>query len=143
MPFGVKNAPGCFNNFITQEVPSGYINEFVRSYLDDFVIYSSSWDEHLAHLSKVFERLRIYKLKISFFGKQNLEFLGHEITSEGNRAKPETIHAIQNFEIHFQIQIVLPLTDLLSSKQVFVWTSESQRAFENMKRVFNAPLILS
>ena len=168
MPFGLKNAPGCFNNFITQEVLSGYINEFVRSYLDDFVIYSSSWDEHLAHLSKVFERLRIYKLTCSvkkcFFGKQNLEFLGHEITSEGNRAKPETIRAIQNFPVPQNrkdlrgflgtcewlreyianfTQIALPLTALLSSKQAFVWTSESQRAFENMKRVFNAPLILS
>ena len=61
MPFGLKNAPGCFNNFITQ-VLSGYINDFVRSYLDDFVIYSSTWEEHLVHLTKVFERLRIYEL---------------------------------------------------------------------------------
>ena len=62
MPFGLKNAPGCFNNFITQEVLSGYINDFVTSYLDDFVIYSSTWEEHLVHLSKVFERLCIYEL---------------------------------------------------------------------------------
>ena len=98
MPFGLKNAPGRFNNFITQEVLSGFMNEFVRSYLDDFVIYSSSWEEHLVHLNKVFERLRVYQLTCSvkkcFFGKESLEFLGHQITSDGNKAKPEHVRAI-------------------------------------------------
>ena len=51
MSFGLKNAPGRFNNFITQEVLSGFMDEFVRSYLDDFLIYSDSWDKHLVHLS--------------------------------------------------------------------------------------------
>ena len=168
MPFGLKNAPGCFNNFITQEVLSGYVNEFVRSYLDDFVIYSSTWEEHLVHLSKVFERLRIYELicaiKKCYFGKQSLEFLGHEITGEGNRAKPEHIRAILNYPvprnrkdlrgflgtcewlreyIQNYTQIAFPLTALLSSKLAWAWTDESQRAFESLKRVFNAPLILS
>ena len=100
MPFGLKNAPGRFNNFITQEVLSGFMDVFVRSYLDDFVIYSNTREEHLAHLSKVFERLRIYQLTCSiskcFFGKESLEFLGHQITSGGNRAKPEHVRAILN-----------------------------------------------
>ena len=167
MPFGLKNAPGRFNNFITQEVLSGYMNEFVRSYLDDFVIYSSTWEEHFAHLSKVFERLRVYQLTCSikkcFFGKQELEFLGHIITSEGNEAKPEHVHAIVNsppprnrkelrqflgtcewlreFIPKFSI-IALPLTALLSSTRAWRWTDDSQSAFDELKKIFRKPLKL-
>ena len=39
MSFGLKNALGCFNDFITQEVLSGFVNRFVKYYLNDFVIY--------------------------------------------------------------------------------------------------------
>ena len=167
MPFGLKNAPGCFNNFITQEVLSGFVNVFVRSYLDDFVIYSSTSEEHLAHLNQVFERLRMYQLtcaiKKCFSGKQNLEFLGHEITSDGNRAKPEHVHAIINAPVPNNrrdmrkflgtcewlrefipkfLLIALPLTALLSSKRAWRWTDESQRAYEALKQAFTKPLVL-
>ena len=167
MPFGLKNAPGRFNNFITQEVLSGFMDVFVRSYLDDFVIYSNTWEEHLAHLSKVFERIRVYQLTCSinkcFFGKESLEFLGHQITSEGNRAKPEYVRAILNalpprnrkelrqfigtcewlreFIPKFSL-IALPLTALLSSTRPWRWTDESQRAFEALKEAFRVPLEL-
>ena len=167
MSFGLKNAPGRFNNFITQEVLSGYMDEFLRSYLDDFVIYSASWEDHLSHLSKVFERLRVYELTCSIkkccFGKKNLEFLGHQLTSEGNRAKPEHVRAIINFPVpknrkelrqfngtcewlrefipRFS-QIAAPLTALLSSKHTWRWTDESQRAFDTLKHAFSQPLEL-
>ena len=33
-------------------------------YLDDIIVFSSTWEEHLARLRKVFERLRHAKLKL-------------------------------------------------------------------------------
>ena len=119
------------------------------------------------HLNKVFERLRVYQLTCSvkkcFFGKESLEFLGLQITSEGNKAKPEHVRAIINWPVprnHRELRkflgtcewlrefipkfslITLPLTALLSSKLSWRWTDKSQCVFEVLKREFGKPLEL-
>ena len=167
MSFGLKNATGCFNDFISQEVLSGYMNEFVRSYLDDFMVYSNSLDEHLMHLGLIFERLRIYELTGSLekchFGHQSLEFLGYRITSAGNEAKVEHVRAIldapmprnrkdlrkflgicgwlREFVPDFA-QMALPLTALLAARSAWRWAEREQLAFDAIKRAFQAPLKL-
>ena len=167
MSFGLKNAPGCFNDFITQEVLPRFVDQFVKSYLDDFIIYSDSWEEHLTHLSLIFERLRVYGLTCSIqkcsFGLQSLEFLGYQITSSGNETKSEHVRAILNAPtpknrrdlrkffgtcgwlreyIANYAQLALPLTALLSSSRPWRWTEEEQQAFDAVKLAFNKPLVL-
>ena len=56
MPFGLSGAPATFQRMIDQNLHG--LSEFVEVYLDDVVIYSSNWMEHLQHLRKVFERLQ-------------------------------------------------------------------------------------
>ena len=167
MSFGLKNATGCFNDFVSQEVLCGYMNTFVRSYLDDFMVYSESWEEHLVHLNLIFERLRIYNLTCSlekcFFGHRDLEFLGYRITSSGNEAKTEHVRAIidaptphnrRDLRKFFGIcgwlrefipdfaRHALPLTAHLSAKSAWRWTAKEQQAFDAIKRAFSAPLVL-
>ncbi len=47
MPFGDRNAPATFQRLVNQ-VLSGLIG--CEAYLDDIVLYSSSWSEHLAQI---------------------------------------------------------------------------------------------
>ena len=167
MSFGLKNAPGCFNDFITQEVLSGFADLFIKSYLDDFVVYSDTWEQHLMHLNLIFERLRTYELSCSvskcFFGYTSLEFLGYGITSSGNEAKPEHVRAIleapiptnrkglrkffgicgwlREFIPNFAI-LALPLSALLSQSRPWRWKMEEQQAFDAIKQAFSAPLTL-
>ncbi len=47
MPFGVQNAPATFQRLVNR-VLSGLIRW--EAYLDDIVLYSSSWNEHLAQI---------------------------------------------------------------------------------------------
>ena len=56
MPFGLKGAPGTFQRLMSQEVLAG-LQDMCRVYLDDVIIYSQSWEEHLQHLARVLERL--------------------------------------------------------------------------------------
>ena len=56
MTFGLMNAPACFQRFMEQYL-DGYWDDFVIPYLDDLLIYSSSFDEHLQHQKLVFQRL--------------------------------------------------------------------------------------
>lgn len=102
MPFGLKNAPAtfqrCMNNILHD-----IIGTHCLVYLDDIVIFSTSLQEHIQSLKKVFERLRRSNLKLQLdkceFMKRETEFLGHIISTEGIRANPNKIQAIQDFKI--------------------------------------------
>jgi hypothetical protein len=58
MPFGLKGTPSTFQRLMCQEVLPGYLRKFAMVYLDDIIVYSQSYEEHLKHLRLVFERLQ-------------------------------------------------------------------------------------
>ena len=56
MLFGVKNAPAAF-----QEVMQGILGpykHFMTAYMDDIVVFSSSWEEHIQHIDAVLTALK-------------------------------------------------------------------------------------
>ncbi len=57
LPFGLKNSPMTFVRLMN-EVLRGYLDDFVRVYLDDIVVFSNTTDEHQCHLDKILERLQ-------------------------------------------------------------------------------------
>ena len=69
-------------------------------YVDDLLIFSKTEDEHLEHLTILFERLNEHGLTINLkkckFGRKEIKFLGHIITTEGVQPASEKIEAIQN-----------------------------------------------
>ena len=76
----------------------GYWDDFVVPYLDDLLIYSSSFDDHILHLRLVFERLRQYGVKIKEskcqFFKHEVSYLGRVISAEGYTNDPKQIASI-------------------------------------------------
>ncbi len=79
MPFGLTNAPSVFQRLMDNVLVD--CNEFAKVYIDDILIVSESWEEHLVHVSRVLRTLReagltCKKSKCSF-GRRSLEFLGH------------------------------------------------------------------
>ena len=63
VPFGICNAPATFS-LLMDRVLSGLHWETCLFYLDDIIVFSSTWEEHLARLRQVFERLRHADLKL-------------------------------------------------------------------------------
>ena len=55
MPFGMSNSPATFNR-LTRKVLKGL--QYPVCFLDDILIYTESFEEHLLELKRVFERLR-------------------------------------------------------------------------------------
>ena len=90
MPFSLTNAPAIFQRLMEQVISGLNPLEgpsFVTVYIEDLLIYSRSWQEHLDHLSAVLNRLREVNLKLKLskcnFIRKSVEFLGHVLTYQG------------------------------------------------------------
>jgi Reverse transcriptase (RNA-dependent DNA polymerase)/RNase H-like domain found in reverse transcriptase len=166
MPFGLKNAPGTFQRLM-DKILREYINEFVVVYLDDIMIYSDSFENHVKHVREVLERLKranlILKLKKCKFGEQNIEFLGHIIGREGIKPDPKKIEKIINLKAPKDVsgirsilglcsyyrrfvkdfsKIAKPLTSLLKKGVSFEWKEKQEKALEELKkRLTEYPLL--
>ena len=90
MPFGLKNAPSHFQRNMQRVLEP--VSDCAAVYIDDIVIFSNNWNDHMAHLARVFNCFKQAHLtaKISkySFGKTKLRYLGHTIGS-GQLAVPE------------------------------------------------------
>lgn len=98
MGFGLRNAAPTFQRFI-DEVLRGL--DFCFAYQDDILVASSNQDEHLEHLTVLFERFNKYKVVInaskSLFGVKELPFLGFYVTTSGISPLQDKIKAIQDY----------------------------------------------
>ena len=69
-------------------------------YLDDIIVFSPTWEEHLARLCEVFERLRQAELKLGVakctFAAKEVSYLGHRVTKEGLLPDPSLLAAIRD-----------------------------------------------
>ena len=110
MPFGLSGASKSFQRFIdsalrdiTVTYPNGITKEItVFVYVDDILLASDSDESHLVELKALFTWLtdngkQISPLKCEF-GKQSLEFLGHQINIDGTEPLPEKVAAMRNYE---------------------------------------------
>ena len=83
MPFGLKNASAKFQRVMDTELQRSGCDHFAFAYIDDLLIASDSWDEHVEHVAKVLQMLKECKLRIhpgkSFFGTNVVEYLGHNV----------------------------------------------------------------
>ncbi len=165
LPFGLTNAPATFMSLMNEAFKE-YLDKFVVVYLDDILIYSETWEDHLEHLRKALEILRKEKLfaKLSkcTFGAQEVEYLGFILRSDGVAINPHKNKAIQEWPIpksKKDVQSFLglinyyrrfikncskvskPLTEL--TKDVpFVWNERSAEAFKALKEmVTTAPIL--
>ena len=56
MPFGLKNAPSHFQRIMEKVLQP--VVDCASVYIDDIVVFSKTWSDHIAHLSRVFECIR-------------------------------------------------------------------------------------
>jgi hypothetical protein len=102
MPFGLTNAGATFQRMMNT-VLGKLTWDQCMVFIDDIVVYSRSWDEHISSLRLVFEKLReagiTLKLAKCNFGADHVKFLGHVVSREGVGPDPEKIKAIRELEL--------------------------------------------
>ena len=97
VPFGLCNAPAHFQRFM-EDTLRDFRDDFAFPYIDDVLVYSDTFADHLVHLSKVFERLKSKGIKINpskcEMFKREVRYLGRIISEDGYRVDSENIKAV-------------------------------------------------
>lgn len=141
---------------------------FCEAYLDDLVVCSETWVEHLEHLRVVFGRLKEANFTVNLskcqFAQATVTYLGKVVGGGQVRpvqAKVESIVAFpvpttrtelrrylamvgyyRGFCNNFSA-VASPLTDLLSPKVPFMWSDCCQAAFEKTKSLLLCAPVLA
>ena len=137
------------------------LSNFAFMYLDDILVFSETYDDHIHHLSEVFKHFEKAGLKIKLskcqFFKTQLHYLGHKISADSLEPFPEKLEAIRNLalaknvdEAHHILRLLgyhrsfvlafadicLPITNLLKKNTPFVWSNTCQLALDYLKEIF-------
>ena len=102
MPFGLAAAPASFQQMIETVIGSLNLTECLL-YLDDIIVFSRTFSEHVQRLSNVFKKLQEAGLKLnpskcSFF-KTRVKYLGHIISDQGIETCPDKIEAVLKWPV--------------------------------------------
>jgi hypothetical protein len=102
MPMGLSTASGVFPRFI-DEVFSGLKWHIGLTYIDDYLVYTDTFEEHVAALRLIFERLRNHGLTLGaekcHLCTSSVRFLGHLVTSDGIKPDPLKIAIITDMQM--------------------------------------------
>lgn len=157
MSFGLCNAPSTIQRLM-DSVLAGLKWQICLVYLDDIIIFSHSFQQHLHDLRLVFSRLRQAHLSINLkkchFASKEISYLGYRITSDGLKTDPAKIQAVSAFPrptnpdtlrsflglagyyrsfIRGFSTIASPLNALLHKDASWQWSSQHEQAFQALK----------
>jgi hypothetical protein len=98
LPFGLTGAPATFQrtmDFLFMDVCH------VMVYIDDLIIFSTTFQEHLRDLEAVFKRLKQAGMKLKptkcEWAKEEVQFLGHIVSRIGIRPDPTNTNKVKTF----------------------------------------------
>ena len=132
---------------------------FIQTYLDDFVIFSDTFEQHCEHIETVFKGLAMTGLKVNaekctWFAKE-IKLLGHIVSGKTLKMDPEKVKAmlerrpptnVKEVQIFLgcsgynrslikdYAHIAKPLFDLIKKDTIFVMDVEQMEAFETLKK---------
>ena len=166
MPFGLQCAPSIFTRLM-RKLFSRIDN--VVNYIDDILVHTSTWKDHIVTLNKVFHILQEANLSARpskcFLGFSYIEFLGHKVGNGILGTNPSLLKRIQNCEApttkkevrsfigltsyyrkfvpNFS-HIALPLTELTKKGQPerVNWGEAQEKAYRTLKQVLSSPPVL-
>ena len=156
LPFDLSNAPAVFQELMSVVLQG--CNDFATAYLDDIMVFSSTLEEHLEHLSIIFGKLRQHNLKLKlkkcYFLQLETNYLGFVISEEGIKPDEKKIEAIKSLPVPTCVrevrsfigmcsyyrrfipnfsQIAEPIIALTRKYAHFKWSDTHQRAFKYLK----------
>lgn len=166
MPFGLHNAPATWQRLI-DSVLGPELEPKVFVYLDDIVVVTQEFQDHMETLNLVMKRLCDAGLTLNWDKAQicrpELRYLGYVIDRDGLHVDPDKVKAILDFPQPRTVRQVrrflglaswyrrfvphfasasAPLSDLLKKNKKWSWTDDQEKAFRELKDVLvSAPVL--
>ncbi|XP_069993534.1 uncharacterized protein [Penaeus vannamei] len=159
LPFGLSNSPAVFNR-VMRQVLQGV--KGVEAFIDDILVHSSTFEEHLKILEEVFQRLQCANMTVNpskcEIGFKEVQYLGHtlgegrcscqndKIKNIKDAPRPTTKKQVRSFlgltgyyrsfVPNFAV-LALPLFDLLKkhAPNKIRWGDEQEDAFNSLKKM--------
>ena len=166
MPMGLSNAPATFQRAMTN-IFANMVYHGVMVFIDDILVYSKTWKEHMEKLEEVLRRMKENNLQAKVakchFAQPQTQYLGYVITANAKRPDPAKVKAIQQMRApkdKAEVRSVLglagfyrdfikdfgaltqPLNDLLSKDAVFTWGEQQETAFNMLKQAISEKSLL-
>lgn len=98
IPFGLSGGPPVYQRFM-EETLKDVRDRCCLPYMDDALVYSATFQEHLQHLRRVLQLLRKKGIKLKpskcKLFQREVRFLGNIISAEGYKMDPADIRAVQ------------------------------------------------
>ncbi|XP_075775938.1 uncharacterized protein LOC142826874 [Pelodiscus sinensis] len=169
MPFGLHGAAATFQRLMDEILEDH--RDYATAYIDDIVVFSRTWEEHLQQLGAVLRTLQRAGLtanpKKCQFGKREVSYLGYtvgrgrlkplldKVCAIRDYPRPHTKRQVRQFLglagyyrrfIKHFASLAAPLTDLTKKEkpQRVVWTPQGVRAFEALRQcLVSGPVLRS
>ncbi len=167
MPMGISNAPPSFQRLM-ELVLRGLHWSICLIYLDDIIVYSADFVQHLKHLREVFRRFRSAGLKLKpskcHLACASVTFLGHRVSSAGVEPDPSNVDKIRTWPIPTSVTQVRaflglcsyyrrfirnfahtaePLHRLTHKGVPFTWSAQASESFSILKEALTSPPIMA
>ena len=165
LPFGLKNSAASFNRLMRHVLGD---MKGVGCFVDDIIIYTDTWEEHLIVLEEVFRRLRKAGLTVKpskcTIGVTEVEFVGHQVNIDTlqpreekiadvlNVKRPKTRRQVKSFLamagyyakfVKDFSDLTYPLTELTKGRMGrFHWGDREEGSFQEVKRKLSQQPIL-
>ena len=96
-PMGLSNSPACFMKMMNRIFRDLY-DKFLIAYLDDMLVFSKTFEDHIRHLETTLQRLQDHCLHVKLvkctFAQPSVTFCGHIISEHGLAISPDKITAV-------------------------------------------------
>ena len=167
MPMGLTNSPATFQRMM-ELILRGLPWHICVVYLDDILIYSRTFSDHLLHLDEVLSRIQLAGLKLNskkcHFARDHVVFLGHVVSRDGLQPDPRNTDKVRTWptprtpsEVRAFVglcsyyrrfvrnfsQHAAPLNRLAGKNVPFEWSAECEAAFTYLRQVLTSSPVVT
>jgi transposase InsO family protein len=158
LPFGLKNAPRFFQAAMTS-ILRPILGKGAQVFIDDIIVYGSSWSEFLDHLHSTLSLLQSANVRLKrskcTFGLTEVQYLGYIVNGDGLHLSDERLQGLKDIPlprtktalrsflglcnyyrsfVSHLAELVLPLQDLLNQTKTKVpWSPALEQQFDSVK----------